>query len=71
MKAVRKQLTAFHSRTGLSGEALKDAVRQDLVLVLKNSMFPIERIDDTDTLDLLFVWETSAQGDEYWRERCW
>lgn len=67
------QLTRFHKSIGLSGDALDAAVRRDSDRVIANvkesGCDPESFIEETDTLDMLFIWSDSNEGHDYWFDR--
>lgn len=64
-KTFARQLAKFYKNKGYRGRALVIAVAKDLEKVRKYSeLFPYDF-----SLVEMFVWESSEDGDKYWRKR--
>ena len=66
MKRITEQLNEYHASRGLSGEDLQRAVSVDLDLALANSNVDI---DEEDEISMIFYWDQSPEGHDYWEDR--
>jgi hypothetical protein len=68
------ELTNYYKAKGLSGDALSRAVSEDSARVLENVRKdvgdPESFIEEVDSLAILFYWDSSFEGGDYWSARC-
>lgn len=67
---IRLQLRVYYGLRGLTGKALKHAIKRDMVAIGREALMSSWASDESGILAAM-NWKNSQDGHGYWAERHW